>query len=171
VKRGVAPIDLGSSSEVGALVRLYEIDEPAELATQIVYLRDQWAEYQVEFSEIQLDFDCPSSRLLEYAQFIAELRPQLENLNIDLPISTTGLLTWLEDNPEGAEALGASVEYVAYQLYTNFDPLPNLKNYYPLIENIEYSYKIGISTSHGFDNITYPKNENYYGQLIFLNVI
>lgn len=171
VKRGVEPSELLGYSEIAVLIRLYDIKDAPNLAGHIEYLRGQWQTRGVSVVEWQLDYDSPSGSLLEYADFVHELNSLLEKSGNSVPLSITGLLTWLTDNPEELAILSESTEYITYQLYSRFDPLPNVKDYFPAIKRLQYPYKIGVTTSEKFNGLSYPKNENYHGKFVFLNLI
>ena len=170
VKRGVDPFTLPGRTETGLLVRLYDIADAGAFADQVAYLVWQWQDREVEISEIQLDYDCPSNRLPEYKQFIDQARSEFVRQGLDIPLSITGLLTWHMDDSQALERLAESVEYIAFQLYDTHEPLANVDSYFPSLRQYQRPYKIGISTSDKFDRMEYPQNDNYLGTLVFLNV-
>ena len=170
LKRGVDPFELPERSEVGLVVRLYDIEDAAAFADQVIYLVREWQNRKVTIVDIQLDYDSPSSRLLEYRQFINRTRSQLDREKIYTPLSITGLLTWHRDNPQALELLAESVAYIAFQLYDDHDPVADVDRYLASLRHFDHPYKIGISTSKKFDRMEFPGNENYQGNLVFLNV-
>lgn len=170
VKRGVDPFPLPGRSEVGLLVRLYDIGDAESLAGQITYLAQQWQNHHVEINEIQLDYDCPSAQLPEYKKFIDQTRSHLDSRGVSVPLSITGLLTWHTEDSTALDHLAESVTYIAFQLYDTHEPVPNLDAYLAPFKHYEYAYKIGISTSETFNRLEYPRNDNYQGNLVFLNV-
>ena len=170
VKRGVAPFQFPKRREIGILIRLYEIEDAKALVDQVIYVVREWQRHQIEVTEIQLDYDSPSSRLLEYKHFIDQTRAQLDRENMDVPLSITGLVTWLNDDPQSLSLLAESVTYIAFQLYDTHDPIADFDAYTNSLKHFDYPYKIGISTSDKFNGMEYPKNENHRGVLVFLNV-
>ena len=170
VKRGVDPFPLPGRSETGLLVRLYDIGDAEAFADQVTYLVRQWQLHDVDISEIQLDYDCPSSRLPDYKRFVDAAKSKIEKRGINISLSATGLLTWLNDDSKALDNLAASLSYIAFQLYDTHDPLPNLDAYFVSLELYTYPYKIGISTSDKFDRMEYPRSDDYQGNLVFLNV-
>ncbi len=169
-KRGIAPSPLPGRMETGLLVRLYDIGDSGLVADHVTYLVQQWRNHRVEISEIQLDYDCPSGRLPEYKQFIDEIRSRLDSQGVSTPLSITGLLTWHTDDSTALDQLAKSVSYIAFQLYDTHDPVENLDAYLVSFKHYKHAYKIGVSTSEKFDGLEYPRNENYQGNLVFLNV-
>lgn len=171
VKRGIDPTQLHGYSDIGVLIRLYGLEDPAALADHIFYLLGQWQLSGTDIVKVQLDHDSPSNNLLGYAQFVQELKTRLDQYQEPISLSTTGLVTWLKDNPEDLEALAKSTDYIAFQLYSQFHPFDTVEDYFPAIGDIQYPYRIGVTTSDQFTNLTYPKNENYHGKFVFLNVL
>jgi len=170
LKRGVDPFPLPGHSEIGVLVRLYDIDDADLLADQVSYLVRQWENHDVDINEIQLDYDCPSGQLTEYKLFVDRTRARLDAVGLNIPLSITGLLTWHTDESTALASLAESVTYIAFQLYDSYEPLPNLEAYLVPFEHYQHAYKIGISTSDKFNRLEPPRNDNYQGNLIFLNV-
>ena len=114
VKRGVDPFALPGRSETGLLVRLHDIEDAESFADQVIYLVRQWQNRRVEIVEIQLDYDCPSDRLLEYKRFVDRTRSVLDQQDVTVPLSITGLLTWLTDDSQALDRLAESVSYMLY---------------------------------------------------------
>ena len=169
-KRGGGPFSVEMRSEVGILVRAYEIDDPEYFVTQLAYLVDQWRSYQVQVTEIQIDYDSPSRGLTEYQRFIDRVKVLMEREGLHATISITGLLTWIRDDLPALERLAESADYIVFQLYDVFDPIDGLESYRPSLEQFAWPYKIGITTSNKFEDLEIPGNENYRGVLVFLNV-
>jgi len=169
IKRGLSPFPLGSKKNIGILIRVYKINNPEALATEINYLRSQWLSVGVFIKTIQLDYDSPSNQLLNYKNFIDKVKKNLTKSEL-IKLSITGLLSWITDSPNDLTQLSGSVNYIAYQLYDTFEPLPNTESYLSHLNKLKHSYKIGISTSEKFSQIGYPKNEHFQGEIIFLNI-
>lgn len=68
---------------------------------------EQWRSSGVEPSEIQLDFDCPESRLGDYLKWIVHLK----TVSGSVPLTLTALPSWL-DRSAFREMAGASDGYV-----------------------------------------------------------
>ena len=169
IKRGVSPSSKLANQTQVLLVRLYQREAPNSLATQLVYLVNQWKAKGADIREIQLDHDCPSIQLAEYAKFISALKKHLKEKNKSIKISVTGLVTWLADNPSGLSELADSTTYVHFQLYSDFHPLPQLDQYLQRLKQYNFPYKLGITTSAAFQYMEFVPNEKYQGTTIFLN--
>ena len=77
-------------------------DDPATRIVSLVRtIRDDARRAGIEPSEVQIDFDCASSKLDGYRTWIEEVRTQLS----PTPVTITALPTWL-----GAKGFGALVE-------------------------------------------------------------
>jgi hypothetical protein len=61
----------------------------------------------LDVAGIQLDYDCPTSRLADYGRLVASLRENLPGV----PVAITALPTWL-DSPEFAALVGRCDEFV-----------------------------------------------------------
>src|SRR5690606_30169137 len=169
IKRGVNPsLTLASQTEV-LLVRLYQREAPEALASQLIYLVKQWEAKGAHIREIQLDHDCPSMQLAEYANFIHKLNTSLIEKNKPLSISVTGLATWLADNQSGLSELAEASAYIHFQLYSDFHPLPQLEQYLLRLKSYQFPYKLGVTTSPAFQYMEFVPNEKYQGTTIFLN--
>lgn len=169
IKRGVNPsAGLANQTQV-LLVRLYQRNAPETLATQLIYLVKQWEAKGAHIREIQLDHDCPSMQLAEYANFIHKLNASLIEKNKPLSISVTGLATWLADNQSGLSELAEASAYIHFQLYSDYHPLPQLEQYLLRLKSYQFPYKLGVTTSPAFQYMEFVPNEKYQGTTIFLN--
>lgn len=169
IKRGVNPTSTLSDQTEVLLVRLYQREAPEALATQLIYLVKRWEAKGAHIREIQLDHDCPSMKLADYANFIHKLNASLIEKNKPLSISVTGLATWLADNQSGLSELAKASEYIHFQLYSDFHPLPQLEQYLLRLKSYQFPYKLGITTSPAFQYMEFVPNEKYQGTTIFLN--
>jgi len=66
----------------------------------------------VPVPDVQIDYDCPTSKLSDYAALVSELGERLP----DRRVSITALPTWLEDR--GFESLAREVEYFVLQVHS-----------------------------------------------------
>jgi hypothetical protein len=171
LKRGVNPARLAGRTEIAVLIRLYDIADAHILADQVAYLIEEWQRNGVTVTEIQFDYDSPSSQLLEYGRFVRAARSALDEAHVTVPLSITGLLTWLNDDPRSLEQLAGSASYVVYQLYDTYDPVADVGAYLPSLAHLAHPYKIGITTSKKFEHLEYPLNEYDLGRLVFLNIV
>jgi hypothetical protein len=165
IKRGVQLSNLYGREPV-LLFRLYGQVETSYLAEQIEYAIDQWQKYSVYVNKVQLDFDSPSSALLKYAAMVHKLKQRLPRVML----SVTGLVTWYEDNPAGVAALAKEVEYIAFQLYQDHEPLVGVRQRAKKLADFPYAYKLGITTHESFSGLQLASGENHKGTILFLNV-
>ena len=77
----------------------------------------KWRAAGVHVDGVEIDFDCPSSRLAEYAKLLAAIKPQLPN---DATLSVTALPAWI-GAPGLADVLAQSDEAVL-QVHAVSDP-------------------------------------------------
>ena len=68
-------------------------------------------------SGVEIDFDCPTSKLAAYTRFLATLR---QRLPASLKLSITALPTWL--NSPALERLGADLDELVLQVHAVDDP-------------------------------------------------
>ncbi|HED32655.1 MAG TPA: DUF3142 domain-containing protein [Gammaproteobacteria bacterium] len=167
VPRGPSPGNLFKRHNVSILIRVYSLSDPDILAHSIQAIVEEWNFYGIPVTEIQIDYDSPSFKLTQYAEFLKQLRRATVFDNTGLSI--TGLVTWLSDNFNGTKKLAVHVDYIAYQLYNKYHPLADIELYYPSIYAIDYPYKTGITTSERFNNRELPINGFYKGSITFLN--
>lgn len=76
-------------------------DDLVELATDVV---EQARTEGLEVTELQLDYDCPSSRLAAYAEFLGRLRVELDRLDEPPALTITALPAWLARDEMAAVA-------------------------------------------------------------------
>lgn len=96
--------------------RLPTLDTNA-IAKRAHNLVDTWRAAGVHADGVEIDFDCPSSRLADYAKLLAAIKPQLPN---DATLSITALPAWI-GLPGLADALAKSDEAVL-QVHAVSDP-------------------------------------------------
>lgn len=168
IKRGVSPSKQYLAYQPILLVRVYAIDNPQMLSKQLLYLVEQWQHQGVEIDEIQLDYDSPSSQLVEYRDFLRQLKINLK-VNSNITISITGLLTWLADNPKDLRALAQEIKYIHFQFYDRYKPLEQALKFSRLLKDFDAPFKVGITLAEEFNYFEIPRNDFYQGTTIFLN--
>lgn len=98
--------------EVGAPV------SGAEIGEQLAVIVERWREAGLEVSRVELDHDCPSSRLVDYAGFLRGVRGALQP---QLALSITALPTWLDAPGAGLRAVLAGSDASVLQVHA-IDP-------------------------------------------------
>ncbi len=165
IKRGIQPVKI-EGHEAVLLFRLDGLIDSAYLAQQIAYSIAQWRHHGVDISQVQLDYDSPSSALDEYASMVRALKERMPQVQL----SATGLVTWHEDNPDGVTHLARELDYIAFQLYQDYAPLPHTRHMVQRLEDFPYAYKLGITRHEEFSSLRMAAGRNYQGTMLFLNV-
>lgn len=95
----------------------------AEVLARIAAARSAWRDAGVALAGIEIDYDCPTSKLPAYAAFLATLKP---GLGPDLPLSITALPTWL--NGSGLDELLRIPDEAVLQVHAVLSPEQGLFN-------------------------------------------
>ena len=171
-KKGLAPYPIKSSKElpIRLLIRAYQLPPIKALSAQINYLVYNWKMAGVTIKGVQIDYDAPASKLLDYRDYIQALDQQLKPKHGAKFISITGLSSWLADNIKALNQFNQSIEYVAIQFYQYHRPVPRAEQYAQRLKQLSLPYKIGITTAPQFTTIKFATNQHYTGKLIFSNV-
>ena len=98
---------------IGLVWRLEALIAPYLVAKEMKSALSFFSDLTVPVEYLVVDYDSPSKGLYAYAEWIDLLHSE----QIELPVSVTGLVSWLQDNPEGFEVLLGSAEAVNVQLY------------------------------------------------------
>lgn len=116
---------------------------------------------------MQIDFDCPTARLDEYAQWLAALR---EALPQGCKLSITGLLTWYRDN--GVRDLLAQVDEHTPQFYdlssrdTRIAAPIDPAEWGPVLNKLAVPYRLGAAA---FGRLSKTVTENGKPHCYFLH--
>jgi len=128
----------------------------------------QWQRHPVSVSGIQLDFDSPTSKLLEYSHFLEEIRSRLPK---NYTLSVTGLGDWaIGGDREAMRAISAFADDIVFQLYQGRQPLWDIEKYLEVLSRYPWSFRIGLLS--GIDapasvNML-DSNPNYKGIIYFI---
>jgi hypothetical protein len=121
---------------------------------------------------IQLDIDCPTALLSEYAQFLAEVRKQLPP---GKELSITALLDWFRDGTDVAKVIEQVDEFVPqfYDLGSAYDdPViaakVDVEKWAPRFNRFGKRYRIAIST---FGRGRLPFSEKLYRNVLPLDLV
>ncbi len=98
---------------IGLVWRLEALIAPYLVAKEMKSALSFFSDLKVPVEYLVVDYDSPSKGLYAYAEWIDLLHSE----QIQLPVSVTGLVSWLQDNPEGFEVLLGAAEAVSVQLY------------------------------------------------------
>ncbi len=91
--------------------------EPKSITALVARIVEQWRAARVNLVGIEIDYDCATSRLPDYARLLGELRGEFAN---DLTLSITVLPTWME-SAELPSVLG-SVDQAVLQVHSVSSP-------------------------------------------------
>jgi hypothetical protein len=86
----------------GQLAHLNE----SSMVDEIAGMMSQWRRSEVPVAGIEIDYDCATARLTDYARFLSRLRERLDRA---VPLSITALPTWLS-SPEVDEVFAQADE-------------------------------------------------------------
>ncbi|MGB3435049.1 DUF3142 domain-containing protein [Achromobacter sp.] len=95
----------------------------ADVLARIATARSAWIDAGIALAGIEIDYDCPTSKLPAYAAFLAALK---HGLGPDLPLSITALPTWL--NGSGLDALLRIPDEAVLQVHAVLSPEQGLFN-------------------------------------------
>ncbi len=128
---------------------------------------------QNEIVGVQFDYDCPTSKLKDYARFIKimqeRLHPFKEKLS-KLDVSITALPTWLQSND--FKELIQNTEYYVLQLHSfelpkdaaqasKIFPADNALSYMEEASNLKHPYYLSLPT-YGYE-VAFTKDGNFIG--------
>ncbi|MGR9014874.1 MAG: DUF3142 domain-containing protein [Gammaproteobacteria bacterium] len=112
---------IGGGKSVVTVIRingqLHDWD-PAQIAKDSVNVVKKWRQLGINVTGLEIDHDCATRRLPDYAQFLAKLRQDTAGLGLSLSI--TALPTWLE-SPELLNLL-KNVDEAVLQVHSVVDP-------------------------------------------------
>ncbi|WP_454693111.1 DUF3142 domain-containing protein [Achromobacter aegrifaciens] len=95
----------------------------ADVLARIAAARSAWRDAGVALAGVEIDYDCPTSKLPAYAAFLAALK---HGLGPDLPLSITALPTWL--NGSELDALLRIPDEAVLQVHAVLSPEQGLFN-------------------------------------------
>ncbi|MBS0549597.1 MAG: DUF3142 domain-containing protein [Proteobacteria bacterium] len=102
---------------VVAVLRIDGRLEEQRMAAMVDRVTDTIRGLRVPLAGVEIDYDCPTSRLADYARFLSALRGRLPPT---LALSITALPTWM-NSPE-LTRLGADVSEIVLQVHAVDDP-------------------------------------------------
>jgi hypothetical protein len=130
-----------------------DVNDIAKRSAQVIA---DWRAAGVSVDGIEIDFDCPSSRLDEYAQLLAALKAKLPS---DATLSITALPAWID--AAALPAVLAQVDEAVLQVHAVTDPAQGL---FDAKQAAQWIAKFGALTKKPF-RIALPA----YGSALLLN--
>lgn len=168
--QGVNPQQLpGFSSTLIPTYRLERLVAPGMVASRFVAHRRAWERHNVRVDGIQIDYDCPTAKLVNYADWLEGLKTKLGN---DVPISITGLGDWLTSARAGElKRLSDNVQFIAFMMYHNGSPLPHIERYTKRLAKLSTPFFLGRLANQ--DRVKFfsdtRKAAGYRGDIIFFS--
>lgn len=151
------PKDLPAAREYWAVWRYTPPVSPAEVQIAVLVgdykkRREEALAQDRKVVGLQLDYDCPTADLAEYARFLEALGKALP---LGTRISITTLLDWFRPGTEIGLLLAHTSEFVPqfYDIGENFKDQPqgiaeavDINRWAPILNSFRVPYRIGIST-------------------------
>ena len=155
---GNLPVGLPPAREYWLVLRFDRQDVPAQeaaplVATRISQLRALAQQQHLNVAGVQLDIDCPTRLLTDYAKFLHQVRA---NLPSGLGVSITALLDWFRDGTAIGAVIGEVDEFIPqfYDLaersrYSLGRPIAaklDSEHWGPIFNRFDRRFRIGISS-------------------------
>ena len=161
------PIDK-YSGKLTLTYRLEKLIPPSIIVSRFVSHQKAWRRHNIVIDGIQIDYDSPTKKLLEYADWLALLKKEIKS---DVSISITGLGDWLASAPSShLNNLSEKTSFIAFMMYHGGHPLKNTSHYIEYLENLTIPFKIGRlekqTDTNTFKSIV--QAQSYKGEIIFI---
>ncbi len=156
--------------EIG-IVLTYRLSNPVDPNWIAHHYRQQkwaWQAQGAIVRGLQIDYDCPTSRLTNYAAWLAVLRSEISPQE---ELSITGLPDWLVSSPpEPLFQLWENVEFIAFMLYRDVYPVIPLEPYLKHLSRLDMPFRIGLLEEQMADTriASLANSPGYTGRIIFL---
>lgn len=155
----------------GNVILTYRLEKlvPSEMVvSRFIAHRQAWKRKGISAVAIQIDYDSPTSKLLEYANWLDSLRNAIGD---SVHISITGLGDWLASAPPGhLKILSDKVSFVAFMMYHGGRPLQPLNRYTERLARITLPFKMGrLQTQRNaemFESVY--MSPSYQGEIVFM---
>jgi hypothetical protein len=174
-----APRELPPAGEYWLVVRLAKPGVPGKdaLPQLASRLREALAAARTRglpVAGVQLDIDCPTRLLADYAAWLGELRRQLPP---GAQLSITALLDWFRDGAAIDQVI-ARVDEFAPQFYDTQQPRErsvvaapiDARRWGPVFERFGKSYRIGVSSFGRATFVRAGRRQNVGGSIVFPDV-
>jgi len=157
-----------SKSKVVLTYRLDRLVSQEALIRLFRQHRRAWEKHDVFVSGLQVDYDCPTSRLTTYAGWLDGLLALLSKADA---LSITGLGDWLTSAPaQNLRRLAGATDFIAFMMYQNRSGLMPLAPYVQRLEKLEIPFRLGLLkhqvTQEDFELVR--RAPGYLGDIVFL---
>ena len=164
-KKGASP-DISQSKQPHSLVfRIDNLLTPDFVSHHVQRVIERWKIEGITITSVQFDYDSPSSKLLEYANFLAQVKLRLPKTSI----SSTALVSWYHDNPMDLIKVSEQVDFIAIQLYSVIKPHNDYLEISKQLSSYPRPYRLGITTHPEFDIKRIKQGNHFLGFSLFLS--
>lgn len=127
----------------------------------------RWRAAGNQVTGIQIDFDAATRGLMDYVDFLKNLRARLP---ANCKLSVTGLLDWSGHGDSAPlNALGSTVDEVVLQTYQGRNTIKNYENYLSTLHRLQVPYKIGLAQNGEWRAPPeLAKDPDFRGYVVFL---
>ena len=156
-----------ANSDIWLVVRTDTLDWPRGGAEALASRADRWAAAGSRVVGIQLDFDARTSKLGDYAAFLADFRRRLP---ARYRLSITGLMDWSANgDPAALKLLLGVVDEVVIQTYQGRETIPGYEYYFDRMRGFPIPFKVGL-VEHGrwIEPTGLAEERNFKGYVVFL---
>ena len=160
---GIRPVSL-KQHNVRLLLRIYTLGPVQDIAELYQQLKTEWARDGVTVNGLEIDFDCASSQLSDYAIWLGQLKPLVSD-----KLSVTSLMTYIYDNPEELKKVSNNVDHIAMQLYADYKANPQFESVPNWLRKHKIHHTLGITNSSDFLHTDKLCTQWCQGIQIFLN--
>jgi hypothetical protein len=151
--------------EIIVLLRLYSLLEIEEIINLYLEKVRAWKRHGVIVTGLEVDYDSPSYKLNEYAEWLKRLNKDFQG-----ELSVTSLGTYTLDNPTGLKLISGSVDYISMQLYKGYVPYSHYEKVVDWLNLNGIPHVIGITLSEKFPVDSSICLEFCNGVRVFLNI-
>lgn len=147
--------------------RLQALPDTQTLLQTFLKRAEAWKIRGVQVSGLQVDFDSPTLKLKNYAEFLLKVK---KDLPLEYHFSLTGLADWINNGKEFQENLKKKDIAVFYQFYQERIPHRETKRELEGLKNYSLPFYVGLLPEQSLpeeeiNNL--KKNQNFKGILCF----
>lgn len=159
------------AQQIGPVIltyRLSTLPPPERVARHYRQHKWAWEKDNVAISGIQIDFDSPTARLGAYAQWLGELRKELDDSE---ELSITGLGDWLlSASPKMLKQLSQPIDFIAFMIYHEGRSLNPIAPYARHLSKLSLPFRLGVlETQSGMVELRSIRTATgYRGDITFL---
>jgi hypothetical protein len=139
---GIKPNSVRSTNRIHLVFRVDQL-VPTPVMMEMINSKIQaWEHAGVPVAGIQIDFDSPTFKLLQYAEFLKEVRARLAKQFI---LTSTGLGDWITTgNQKDLAKLYQFTSEIFFQLYQGQSPLTPSLEVNQRLARFDHPFRVGI---------------------------